>query len=925
MNLDLKKLLLEITKVLIFKDTEDIFNKLSKIISENFRAVSSSLMAFEENRKLLRLVGTSLADKSLVRRLKIPLSKFESKDFKVFFDDELKILKCDPNNLGVIFPVIMENKMVGALFLEFNDGRYLEEFERIFEDFQEILGTLIIFLIEQTELKYENIRLKLVESLDINIIEVEKIEDIFQRFLDEVSEILEVEYTSIWYLENEEFVLKSWKGFSENEIISYIIPKDNKLIDVIYSRKPKLIIDKNSFEFLKSLLNLKFKSVILCPLHTDEKPLGLIMLANKIETKHYRPYKHLDEFELSLVANSSRKLSLLIENFINKKKLEEFIETQKGQIQKLSAVYKIIQAMNYSYDLNNIFKILLIGLISELGFGFDRALLLFRDKNKQVLRGKMWLGISEDKKDMEIYKKLKNRLSIYGDFVDYLRQEALSLDLSGYLNSSLDNIQLNYIGDDILERVVLRKTLINVQPQLIEEGKSEIYQLTKILGTSNFVCIPLIGKQEVLGVIVADNKYSQKDLSEGDIKLLKLLSGSAGLVIETRMSFLEIQEKNREIERRSNYYERLSKFTEALLNSLDAAIIVIKNDGIIIEWNRRAKEFFGKSREQVIGVHLKTLGTEFAELYDISASVYYKANKNEPDKIDESEDNIIVLNEYFLSPKYGKYFNIKFTPLRNVNKNTFDGIIIMLEDVTEHRNLTRELQQQEKLAMLGEVAARVAHEIRNPLTVIGGFTNRLKKKLNDDKSKHYLEIISDEVKRLEKILDEILEFGRDYETVEFEEFDFNTLVREILELYKDKMLEKAIKLKVEIPKEEIIIFGDKKRLKQVLINLLKNAIDETNRGKIDIKVYETSKYACFSIKNDGKPIPEELKDKIFMPFFTTKTDGTGLGLAISKKIVEDEHSGKIYLETGDNWNKFVIEIPKKGVVRKDEKKGIDSR
>lgn len=924
MEFDLEKFILEITRVLVFRDTEDVFNKLSEIISENCGALSSSLMMFEENRKLLRLVGTSLVDKTWVRKLKIPLSKFENKDFNLLLGNELGVLKGNPNNLGIVFPVIFENKLVGALFLEVSNRKDLEEFEKVFKGFQEILGILMVFLMEQTELKYENIRLKLIESLDINVVEVEKIEDIFQRFLERVSRILEVEYTAIWTFESENLVLKAWKGFSENEIINYIVPKDNELLDMINLEKPRLIIDKDSFEFLKRLLNLKFKSVILCPLYVDEKPFGLIMLANKIETKHYRPYKHLDEFELSMVINSSRKLSLLIENFINKKKLEELIETQKKQIQKLNAVYKIIQAMNYSYDLNNIFKILLIGLVSELGFGFDRVLLLLRDKNKQILKGKMWLGISEDRKDMEIYEKLKKHLSIYGDFADYLRQEALSLDLSGYLNSNLENIQINYIGNDIFERVVLRKALVNVQPQLIEEKRNELYQLIKILGTDSFVCIPLTGKQEVLGVIIADNKYSQKVLSESDIKLLRLLSSSAGLVIETRMSLLEIQEKNREIERKSNYYERLSKFTEELLNSLDAAIIVIKTDGMIIEWNKRAEEFFGKTREQVIGTHLKTLGTEFAELYDISASVYYKANKSELDKIYESDDDTIVLNEYFLSPRYGKYFNIKFTPLRNINKNTFDGIIIMLEDVTEYRNLTHELQQQEKLAMLGEVAARVAHEIRNPLTVIGGFANRLKKKISDDKSKHYLEIISDEVKRLEEILDEILEFGKDYETVEFENFDFNKLVREILELYGDKVLEKSIKLKTEIPEKEIIVFGDRKRLKQVLINLLKNAIDATNRGKIDIKVYETDKNACFSIKNNGKPIPEELKDKIFMPFFTTKTDGTGLGLAISKKIVEDEHSGKLYLETGDDWNRFVVEIPKKGVGKDEKEKGINS-
>ena len=915
MKVELEKLFTEIIKSITSKNGENILNKISEVISDNLKVVNCSLMIFEKQKKQFRLVGTSLPDKSLVRRRKIPIQDIQiQKDVYTILDDpSFNDIKGDKKNVIALFPIFEKDELIGALIFEVIREDNLKKLE-IARDLLQNLGSLINFLMEQDRLRYENIRLKLIEKLDLDIREIRDLDDIFKILLNEVAEILEVEYIAVWIFENGKLALKFWKGFSNNEIIADPVPDNNKLKRIFDSKKPSIWIKKEELSFLKELLNLRFKSAIFCPLFVNEKPFGLMMLANKKETKHYRPYKHLDKFEMSVILSVSQKLSLLVENYVNKKalnqeikalkelseKYKELIEIQQEQIQKLNAVYKISQAMNYSMDLNNIMKILLLGLTSERGFGFDRAMLLIRDKSSKILRGKMWLGMSENEKDLKVWNKLKQRLMMYNDFADYLRQEALSLDLSSYLNDVVRNINISYIGDNVLERVVLRKALISVVPQLVKERESELLNLVQILGTENFICIPLIGRHETLGVIIADNKYSQKTLSENDIRLLKLLSSSAGLAIESVMNLLEVQDKNKEIQRRLDFFERLEEFSRELLNSIDAAIIVLKKDGIIIEWNNKAEEFFGKLRSSAIGTHIKFLGSEFVDLYNVSERVY-------------DVRDTIVLTEYPLNAYEEKYFDIKFTPLWNKRTSVIEGVIIMFEDATARHNLERELRRQEKLAILGEVAARVAHEIRNPLTVVGGFANRLERKLKDEKAKQYVKIIVEEVKRLEEILTEILEFSKDYETMEFEEFDFNVLVREVVELYNDKIIERSIDLNINFSNDESVLLGDRKRLKQVLINLLKNAIEATDRGKIDLKVWESEDKICFSIKNEGKPIPEEIKDKIFMPFFTTKTDGTGLGLSVSKKIVEDEHSGRLILKTGENWTEFIVEIPKKGV------------
>jgi len=926
----LDNIVMEIIKSLATNDYSNSLNKISKIITQNLGVKSCSIMIYERQRNLLRLIGTSLSDKSLVRKYKIFLDEFKGKNklkkgsYLVLEDFKSELIKSHKDTTIALFPMFENDNLIGALMFEFPKKIDLEKFESI-QEFLQNMGTLISLLIKQDRLNYENLRLKLVEKLDLDIGKVKNLDDIFKVFLDEVTEILEVEYVTVWIFEEDKLKLKFWKGFTKDKILKDIVPNENNIKKIFDSEEPSIWINKKTLKFVNELLNIELKSAIFCPLFVNEKPFGLIMLANKKETKYYRPYKHLDEFEMSMMLGISQKISLLIENFVNRKalaqelkalkdlseKYKELIDIQREQIQKLNAVYKISQAMSYSLDLNNIMKILLLGMISERGFNFDRAMLLMRDKENKILRGKMWLGTGENREDAELWDKIKQRSMMYSDFADYLKQEALSLDLSTYLNKLVKSIAIGYIGDNTFERVVLRKTLINVVPQIIEERKGELLNLSQILGTKNFVCIPLIGRRETLGVIVVDNKHSKESVKDSDIRLLKLLSSSAGLAIESVMNFLEIQEKNKETQRKLEFYEKLEEFSRELLNSIDAAIVVLGKDGIIREWNNKAEEFFGKIRSNVLGTHIKFLGSEFVDLYEISERVY-------------DVRDTIVLNEYPLNLYEEKYFDIKFTPLWNRKTSVIDGVIIMFEDVTKRYKLERELRRQEKLAILGEIAARVAHEIRNPLTVIGGFAGRLSKILVDDKTRWYVNIIMDEVKRLESILSEILEFSRDYEAIEFEEFNLNDLVREIIELYNDKIIEKAIVLNVDFHKDELTIIADKKRMKQVLINLLKNAIDATNHGKIDLKTWETKEKVCFSIRNEGKPIPEEIKDKIFMPFFTTKTDGTGLGLPISKKIIEDEHSGRLLLETGENWNKFTIEIPKRRFERNETSKESSS-
>jgi len=174
----------------------------------------------------------------------------------------------------------------------------------------------------------------------------------------------------------------------------------------------------------------------------------------------------------------------------------------------------------------------------------------------------------------------------------------------------------------------------------------------------------------------------------------------------------------------------------------------------------------------------------------------------------------------------------------------------------------------------------------------------------------YLNIIQGEVKRLEKIVEEILEFSRPRKKLEFDQINIQQAVNELITLYEDRIDTSKITLDVSV--QPVMVTVDKSRMKQAMINLIQNAI-EACKGYIEISSELRDGNVRIKFLNDGELITQAVEEKIFSPFFTTKTSGTGLGLPITKKIVEEEHNGKLTIERavkGENeYTVFVIEIP----------------
>lgn len=255
-----------------------------------------------------------------------------------------------------------------------------------------------------------------------------------------------------------------------------------------------------------------------------------------------------------------------------------------------------------------------------------------------------------------------------------------------------------------------------------------------------------------------------------------------------------------------------------------------------------------------------------------------------------------------------KNFNEMVDALNNANK-TIDNM---------HKNIIH----TDRLMTIGTLTASISHEIKNPLNSIMISSDILmeycKKNVADTKLKSFLESIIEDAQRIKEIIDQTLNFSR-YETSTNEHINIKKLIKSI-EIYSKRILfnHENVDFKIsENVSDDIFIFGNKTNIEQMLVNILKNAVEsipDDKNGTVTFTVYQDLQDVVFVIEDNGIGIPEDKLELIFKEFYSTKTNGTGLGLSIVKEIVEN-HSGTLEIVSKvDMGTKITIKIP----IKKDK-------
>lgn len=530
--------------------------------------------------------------------------------------------------------------------------------------------------------------------------------------------------------------------------------------------------------------------------------------------------------------------------------------------QELSRLFFISTAMRSTLELDKLLRMVLVAVTMSDGLGFNRALLLLIDEKKNVLKGAMGVGPESPEEAWRVW----DELSLQKKTLDDIMQEVVSSPLKkeAFIDRLSLGIEIPLEEDTVLTRAVKEKRSFNIA-NVKEEPLSDTIMIQQ-LGTQAYAVVPLISRDRVIGIIWVDNYFNRKQITEEDMKFLASFSNHVASAIENARLFEQVKMAEQQLE---NIFESMSDMV--YFNSKDYEIRSI---------NKAVSNKLGLPPSEIIGKKCYEVFHGLKEPF--TKCPHHKTVNTKKAYIEELDD-----------PHMGGTFLTSSSPIFDLT-GEFIGSVHVVRDITELKNLQEKLVSAEKMAALGEVAAKVAHEIRNPLVSVGGFAKRLEKKL-DGNLREYSGIIVREVERLEGILKEILGFVKEARLAK-EKVSLNTLVADIITLMESDTEDRGITISKDFG-PPVDVFVDMNRVQEAIVNIVNNSIQSIlGSGSIYIRTYTKEKYAVVEIRDTGKGIPDTEIPFIFNPFFTTKGSGTGLGLAITNRIIQ-EHNGLIEVES----------------------------
>ncbi|MFE7061276.1 PAS domain S-box protein [Sutcliffiella sp. NPDC057660] len=251
------------------------------------------------------------------------------------------------------------------------------------------------------------------------------------------------------------------------------------------------------------------------------------------------------------------------------------------------------------------------------------------------------------------------------------------------------------------------------------------------------------------------------------------------------------------------------------------------------------------------------------------------------------------------------YTEVVGIPTTYLGKNAMQVII---RDISEKKQAEAVMLQSEKLSVAGQLAAGIAHEIRNPLTAIKGFFKLLEREM--DQKKEYFHIIESELSRIELILSELLLLAKPHK-VRIQQVSLDTLLKDVTTLLETQAIMNNVWFEMKLDAKDPFIQCDDNQVKQVFINLIKNGIEAMSEGgNIFIETEDDGVEVIIRIRDEGSGIPEEIIARLGEPFFTTKTTGTGLGLMITFNIIKNHHGTVSVKSEVEQGTTFEVRFPK---------------
>ena len=347
-----------------------------------------------------------------------------------------------------------------------------------------------------------------------------------------------------------------------------------------------------------------------------------------------------------------------------------------------------------------------------------------------------------------------------------------------------------------------------------------------------------------------------------------------------------------------------------IIDSVGDGVLVTDPEGVVTLINPAAEELTGISRRQVQGHPFRITFRDSPVLVDM-----VERTRSTGMNISDYE-NVMLMTGDHPTP-----VSATTSPLLMSNGESI-GVILILRDLTNVRELERAVRQTDRLSALGTLAAGLAHEIKNPLGGIRGAAQLLERELSDDSEmREYTRIMLKEVSRVNRIVEELLALTSPRK-LKLEAINLHQIIGDLCTLQRRAVGDRMVAIQQQFDPSIPSFLADEELLTQLFLNLVKNALEavgEVGLIRIVTRVHadyrmtqqgaRRTRMVAVSISDDGPGIPKEQQEQLFTPFFTTKATGTGLGLAICQKIVS-EHRGILKVQsTPGKGTTFTVMLP----------------
>ncbi len=407
------------------------------------------------------------------------------------------------------------------------------------------------------------------------------------------------------------------------------------------------------------------------------------------------------------------------------------------------------------------------------------------------------------------------------------------------------------------------------------------------------------------GVVLLAGQANLVETASGPINpavlaTLWIVHTGALVLVSALTSFLvaELEQTGRALDQRTSDLKNLQTLHQRTVESLMSGLLTAEPSGRVTSFNREAERICALPREAAIGMDMEAILPGVREIAEVAGESNQGARARMPYRNRNGEDLYLGVGAYVLRDVHG----------------AATGHVAIFQDVSEVVRMEKELSRSERLAAVGQLAASIAHEIRNPLAAISGAIQVMPSHAEGaaGDSQKLMAIVEREVDRLNHLITDFLQFARPG-AAKPEAVDISEILVEVAEMF-EPIRPSGVQFEAEV-EEGLAACADPAQLRQVLWNLVLNAAQAMPRGGVlgivarsatdseaqggnsmsRSRAEEAGFWAEIAVRDQGVGIPEEVVDRVFDPFFTTKRDGSGLGLATVHRIVED-HGGTVRIE-----------------------------